>query len=73
MSAARKPRIVFCCLPTGMPADEAAAWQELRRVHCADGRDHHHCLGQVTIDRAGITLSCPRCGDARSLYPAADG
>lgn len=62
---------VVCFLPTRLPAEEAEIYQALRRTHCADGRDGHDCQGRVSLDRNGITLNCPRCGDARALYPTA--
>jgi hypothetical protein len=60
---------VSCPLPTHLPADEAAIYQKLRALHCADRRPGHQCHGKVSLERNGMTLSCPRCGDHRSLYP----
>ena len=70
--AERRPTSLYCALPTTCSAEETELYRLLRETHCAAGRDAHHCVGQVTIDREGITLSCPRCGDARSVYPAAN-
>ena len=69
--AERRPHPLLCALPTTTSVKEAELYQEIRSRHCAAGRDGHHCLGRISIDRAGITLSCPRCGDARSLYTQA--
>ena len=63
----------LCHVPRPMPAEDAAAYAALREVHCEQKRESHECAGRVTIDRNGVTLSCPLCGDARSLYPARAG
>ena len=65
-----KPRKIMCCLPTHMPAGDAAVYQQLRQSHCEDRRPGHDCQGRLVIDRNGLTLSCPRCGDARQVFPA---
>lgn len=68
---------VTCCrIPQPMPADEAAGYQGLREAHCENGRAGHDCSGRLIIDRNGVTLACPLCGDARTTYPkeiATDG
>jgi predicted RNA-binding Zn-ribbon protein involved in translation (DUF1610 family) len=64
---------LFCFLPTHVPAEEAEAYQAIHAHHCADNRPGHSCAGRITIDRLGITLSCPRCGDHRSLFPTQAG
>lgn len=65
-----KPLKALCALPTHCPPAEVGLYQKIRQLHCEDRRPGHQCQGRVTIDRNGITLSCPRCGDARSLFPA---
>jgi predicted RNA-binding Zn-ribbon protein involved in translation (DUF1610 family) len=61
-------------MPTHVPAAEAEAYQAVHQHHCADNnRTAHSCAGKITIDRLGITLSCPRCGDHRSLFPTTKG
>lgn len=65
-----KPYPIVCDLPRALPAKEAAIYQKLRSLHCDDKRPGHECQGRLTIDRNGITLSCPRCGDARRVNPA---
>jgi hypothetical protein len=65
---------VCCTMPTTLSAAEAAIYQKLRKMHCANGKPGHECSGKVSLDRNGLTLNCPLCGDHRSLYPApADG
>lgn len=64
----RRPYPILCALPTTTSVKEALLYRTIHARCCADGREHL-CVGQITIDRAGITLSCPRCGDARSMYP----
>lgn len=63
-----KPPKAFCALPTHCSAAETAFYQKLRQIHCEDKRPGHDCQGRLVIDRNGITLSCPRCGDARSVF-----
>jgi hypothetical protein len=58
-----------CKLPSRLPPKEAGMYQLIRKMHCADKRPAHECLGRLIIDRNGITASCPRCGDARSVNP----
>lgn len=64
-----RPYPILCALPTTTSVKDALLYRTIHTRGCADGREHH-CVGQITIDRLGITLSCPRCGDARSVYPA---
>jgi len=71
--AERRTPPSFCFLPTQMPGEKAEAYQAIHEHHCADKRPGHLCAGKVTLDRLGITLSCPRCGDHRSLFPKAAG
>ena len=41
--------------------------QALRESHCARPEDATHgCVGVVTIDHRGLSLSCRLCGDAGS-------
>lgn len=63
-----KPYPMVCSLPNVVPPDEASIYQRLRQMHCDDKRPGHECQGRLVIDRNGITLTCPRCGDARSVY-----
>jgi hypothetical protein len=44
--------------------------QELRRAHCAHedaGKEHHACVGVCVIERDGVTLTCPACGNGDHL------
>jgi hypothetical protein len=53
---------------THCPPAETAIYQKLRQMHCDDRHPGHECQGRLVIDRNGITLACPRCGDARSAF-----
>lgn len=57
----------MCGVPGRLTEKETNIYQILRRAHCSDGRTAHDCLGRITIDKNGITASCPRCGDSRSV------
>lgn len=58
-----------CLMPAPIPADEAKLYRRLRQAHCARGHQAgQECSGRLTIDRNGITLQCPLCGDARRVY-----
>lgn len=50
---------------------EAEIYRKFRelviKAHCADDRPAHRCAGTISIDRATITLNCPRCGDLRQI------
>lgn len=63
---------VFCLLPTTCSPEETRVYRDLhhllRERHCAAGEASHECQGRIILDRNGITLSCPRCGDARSVF-----
>lgn len=67
-----KPTINSCNMPKPMPRNDAIIWQRLcgtlLKAHCDDKRPADRCAGRISIDRKGITLNCPRCGDARQLY-----
>lgn len=56
-----------------MPAPIAAAdvpmYRLLRELHCDRNAAAHQCAGKVTIDRDGVTVQCPLCGDARGVMP----
>lgn len=59
----------MCHVPARMDADESAAYRELHRIFCArKDEPDHACSGRVTIDRNGVTVQCPLCGDARRVY-----
>lgn len=62
---------VFAVLPTTTSAKEAELFRKIHASFCDAGRPAHACVGRFTIDRLGFTLNCPRCGDHRSLFPAA--
>lgn len=56
-------------VPGPILAEDAALYRLLRESHCDRNAAAHLCAGRVTIDRAGVTLQCPLCGDARGLMP----
>lgn len=57
-----------CRVPEPMIAGMAIVCHRLRQVHCAKKKTSHECSGRLIIDRNGMTLSCPLCGDERSVY-----
>lgn len=59
---------IWCVLPTHTSVKEAELYGKIHERHCADNRPGHLCAGKISIDRLGITLNCPRCGDHRSLF-----
>lgn len=65
--AAEAPEL--CLLPDDIDPREVALYQLLRRLHCDRKAASHDCHGRVSLDRNGITLQCPLCGDCRRVYP----
>lgn len=59
----------LCLVPRPMPVREAERYRKLRALHCDRKRESHDCSGRMIIDRNGVTLTCPLCGDARKAYP----
>lgn len=69
----RRQRIRVCQVPEPMPEREVPVFDKLIEVHCDAGHtSHERCVGSITIDRAGVTLQCPRCGDVRKTWPKGD-
>jgi hypothetical protein len=65
-----------CChMPKPAPKKEAEVYRKFRdlivRTHCADDRPAHRCAGTISIDRATVTMNCPRCGDCRQIIEQA--
>lgn len=57
-------------VPATLPDADACAYRMLMAAHCDQGHtDPKLCVGKVTIDRNGVTTSCPICGDARATWP----
>jgi hypothetical protein len=56
-------------IPTPIAVEDAALYRLLREAHCDRNATAHQCAGKVTIDRAGVSLQCPLCGDARGVMP----
>lgn len=60
-----------CRMPKPASRREAEIYRTFRelivKTHCADDRPAHRCAGTISIDRATITMSCPRCGDLRQI------
>jgi len=59
----------LCGMPEAMSVGEQRLYEKIRVVHCERAQVSHECLGRMTIDRRGVTLQCPLCGDARNIYP----
>jgi hypothetical protein len=58
-----------CAMPKRMHAIEAQLYERIRTLHCDRNAASHDCSGRVTLDRNGMTLQCPLCGDCRTVYP----
>jgi hypothetical protein len=58
-----------CRMPEPMPALVAQLYEKIRTLHCDRKAASHACSGRVILDRNGMTLQCPLCGDHRSVYP----
>lgn len=41
--------------------------QALRRSHCDRQDSAHECVGEVTIKRGEVCLSCPLCGKGEEI------
>lgn len=57
-----------CAVPEEMDPVEARLYERVRTIHCAQKSPSHACHGRVTLDRNGMSLQCPLCGDQRSVY-----
>jgi predicted RNA-binding Zn-ribbon protein involved in translation (DUF1610 family) len=57
-----------CKVPDVMKPLEAQLYEKVRTLHCDRKASSHECHGRVTLDRNGMTLQCPLCGDTRSIY-----
>lgn len=57
-----------CRMPSVMEARVEKVLVRLREIHCAGKMGSHECSGRLIVDRNGMTLSCPLCGDAREVY-----
>lgn len=62
-------KVNSCLVPK--PSKDAAVYTRLRdaliKAHCENERGAHKCCGAITLTRTSITLTCPLCGDHRSL------
>jgi hypothetical protein len=58
-----------CRVPDRLQPQEAELYRRLREAHCDANEASHDCQGRVIVDRNGVTLKCPRCGDARKVQP----
>lgn len=59
----------ICFVPNKLDETHTNLYRKIRALHCDRNKESHECAGRITIDRNGVTLSCPLCGDARSVYP----
>lgn len=57
-----------CKMPSAMDPIEAQLYERVRTIHCDRKAASHDCRGRVTLDRNGMTLQCPLCGDNRTIY-----
>lgn len=64
---AKDSDVKMCSMPTRLDDKHSEFYRKFHTVHC-DQKKSHDCSGRITVDRNGITLSCPLCGDARSVY-----
>lgn len=62
-----------CSIPAVMDPIEAKLYERMRTIHCDRKAESHGCHGRVTLDRNGMTLQCPICGDNRTIYRKAVG
>ncbi len=68
-SGVLRPAVVACHMPKVMSAAESELFQKLHASFCARKEESNHaCVGRVIMDRNGVTLSCPLCGDHRSVH-----
>lgn len=63
------PKVTACYVPTAMSDESAKLHRAFHKMHCARNVTAHRCAGSVTVNTEGVILSCPLCGDHRSLYP----
>lgn len=63
--------INVCHMPKEMDPRLAAVMQRVHGMNCAHKDDPAHkvCVGKMTVDHHGMTLSCPLCGDNRQTFP----
>lgn len=58
-----------CEVPQACDVHEIELYRKFHSMHCARReKGEHDCMGRVTLDRNGVTLQCPRCGDSRKVY-----
>lgn len=61
--------VLVCHMPRVMSSAESELFQKLHASFCARKEEPDHtCAGRVVMDRNGVTLSCPLCGDHRSVH-----
>lgn len=58
-------------MPHRMEPLMADVLTKLRGMHCSRKRPSHDCSGRIVVDRNGMTLTCPLCGDERSVFGGA--
>lgn len=47
---------------------DAAAYRAMHRSVCSKRHPSDECTGVISIDRKGVTLRCPACGNIRQVY-----
>lgn len=59
----------LCHVPGRLSQKESELFRTIHGAHCARRHESHECSGSLTINRGGVTLNCPLCGDARNVHP----
>lgn len=57
-----------CALPRKLSQLESDLMKKFHSMYCAEKLPNHECQGRVSVDRNGVTLNCPRCGDERKVH-----
>lgn len=57
-----------CRMPEPMKPLIEKVCHTMRKAHCAASKPSHECSGRLIVDRNGMTLACPLCGDERQVY-----
>ena len=55
-------------MPSPIRPPEAQLCEKIRTLNCDRKRQRHDYSGRVTLDRNGMTLQCPLCGDHHSVW-----
>jgi hypothetical protein len=64
-------KINSCESPSKMEKMERDLYEKIHAMNCSHSErknPDHSCSGRVTIDKNGVTRSCPLCGDSRNVF-----